>query len=250
MGRWIAILAGLVGGLLGFWKKPPLLVVLAINLIPVAGVLWFGWSALALLLLYWIENVFVGVFNTLKLRAYERHVSGVLELFRLSNFFVLHYGMFTLVHGIFAVLIGTVFAPEGASEAVGLGRAGGGFEPWSFLIAVASIGALQLADFLRWRADKGWQQGSANRQMFAPYGRIVVMHITIIGGAAVLGATGMPASYIALLAVLKTFIEAGWSLANRNSTGASSAAGLSLQWNGRSFTIGRDGRLHESQGGR
>jgi len=237
MGRWIAILASLFGGLLGFWKKPPLLVVLAINLVPVAGVLWFGWSPLVLLLLYWAENVFVGVFNTLRLRAYEAHGAGLPGPFRLSNFFVMHYGMFTLVHGIFAVVVGTLFAaPVEGGEVLGAGaRAGSGFEPWSFLVALASIGLLHLTDFLRWRANKGWEQGSADAQMFAPYGRIIVLHITIIGGAVVLAATQAPASYIALLAVLKTFIEAGWSLMSDRQL-AEGAPGLTMTINGRRWT--------------
>ena len=234
MGRWIALLASLLGGLLGFWKKPPLLVVLAVNLVPVAGVLWFGWSALVLLLLYWAENVFVGVFNTLRLRAYEAHGGGLPAPFRLSSFFVMHYGMFTLVHGVFAVVVGTLFfAPANGGDAVGAGA--GDFEPWSFMVALASIGLLHLTDFLRWRAGKGWEQGSADAQMFAPYGRIIVMHLTIIGGVAVLAATNAPASYIALLAVLKTFIEAGWSLMSDRQL-AEGSPGFTITVNGRSWT--------------
>ena len=40
---------------------------LAINLLPVACVALFGWSALLLLLIYWAENVIVGVFTFFKM---------------------------------------------------------------------------------------------------------------------------------------------------------------------------------------
>lgn len=233
MGRWFAILAGLLGGLLGIWKRPPLLAILAINLIPVAGVLWFGWSPLALLLLYWAENVFVGVFNTLKLRGYERHRGSGGEPFKLSGFFIIHYGIFTLVHGIFAVIVGTLFFGTEGAEAAGAGLRGGRTETLSYLIALASIGVLHLIDFLRWRSARGWEHGSADAQMFAPYGRIVVMHLTVLGGAAVLAATHAPATYIALMAVLKTFIETGWAmLGDRQAAGG----GMTIAKNGRTWT--------------
>jgi hypothetical protein len=35
--------------------------------IPLAGILWFGWSGTHILLLYWVENVIVGAFNLLRL---------------------------------------------------------------------------------------------------------------------------------------------------------------------------------------
>lgn len=212
MGRWIALLASLVGGALGFWNRPPVLVILLINLIPVAGVLWFAWSPLLLLLLYWAENVFVGVFNWLKLRGFEAQKAPGVEPFRISSFFAMHYGMFTLVHGIFAVVVGgLMFSGDEATHAAGVGREGG-FEWLSFLIAIGSIALLHLTDYVRWRMSQGWKSGSLDRQMMAPYGRIIVMHLTIIGGAAVLAATDAPVTYIALLAVLKTFIETGWAL--------------------------------------
>ena len=37
------------------------------NLIPLIGVLFFGWSVWNILIVYWLENGIVGVFNVLKM---------------------------------------------------------------------------------------------------------------------------------------------------------------------------------------
>jgi cation transporter-like permease len=117
---------------------------------------------------------------------------------------VLHYGLFTLVHGIFAVVIGLLFAPPGAAEA--------GPDWLSFAGAALALSVIHLGDYLRWRETRGWEARSADAQMFAPYGRIIVMHLTVLVGAFILIQTKAPVAYIALLAVLKTFIETGWAL--------------------------------------
>jgi hypothetical protein len=233
MAGWMVLLVSVLGGLLlGLFKRPPLLLILALNLVPVAGVLWAGWSPLQLLLLYWIENVAVGVFNYLKLRGYEAHSPArPPEPFKLSSFFAMHYGMFTLVHGVFALVVGSFFG--GASANAG---AWAGLDWLSFAAAALSLVAIHLTDWLRWRAAEGWNEGSADGQMFAPYGRVIVMHLTVLGGAFILAATKAPVAYVALLAVLKTFIETGWAMMGQKESAA--AGPMTMEMNGRRWTVG------------
>ena len=51
------------------------------------------------------------------------------------------------------------------------------------------------------------------RQMFAPYGRLVVLHVTIIFGAVLIGVTGAPAAAIVVLVLLKIALDLGLHLA-------------------------------------
>lgn len=237
MAGWFVLLVSVVGGILvGFLKRPPLLVILGLNLVPVAGVLWAGWSPLQLLLLYWLENVAVGVFNALKLRDYEAHRPEVGSPFRLSNFFMMHYGLFTLVHGVFALVVGSLFAgPETP------GGAWAGLDWLSFAAAALALAAIHFSDYLRWRAVAGWTEGSADAQMFAPYGRIIVMHLTVLGGAFILAASHAPVAYVALLALLKTFIETGWAMMGQKQM-AGGASGLTMTINGRTWRPGKPPR--------
>jgi hypothetical protein len=209
--RWIVPLAAVLGGvLIGLLRKPPTLLVLAVNLAPVAGVLWLGWSPLQLLLLYWLENVVVGVFNWAKLKDYEtQRPEPAGAPFAASNFFAGHYGAFTAAHGLFAVVVGVLFAQNSTDpDAQSAWTAADG---WSLLATFFGLAAVHLGDYLHWRGREGWKEASIDAQMYAPYGRIIVMHLTIIGGAFILAATHAPVAYVALLAVFKTFIETGWA---------------------------------------
>ena len=49
--------------------------------------------------------------------------------------------------------------------------------------------------------------------MFAPYGRLVILHVTIIFGAILIGVTGAPASAIVVLVLLKIALDLGLHLA-------------------------------------
>ncbi len=66
--------------------------------------------------------------------------------------------------------------------------------------------------------------------MFAPYGRLVVLHVTIIFGGLLIGVTGAPAAAIVVLVLLKIALDLGLHLAeHRNAekrpSGAASEAG-------------------------
>jgi hypothetical protein len=83
------------------WKSPSVIVLVLANLIPLGGVLFFGWQVFPIMFLFWLENVVVGAFNVVKMilaRGPGSHVG--VKLF-LVPFFTVHYGIFTLVHGVF-----------------------------------------------------------------------------------------------------------------------------------------------------
>ena len=86
------------------------------NAIPLAGVLFLGWSVWTILILYWLENGIVGVFNVLKMaraqgpdtadrRAIAQNPVPSGSKLALIPFFVIHYGLFWFVHGIFVLTL-------------------------------------------------------------------------------------------------------------------------------------------------
>ena len=82
----------------------PLISLLAANSIPLFGVLFFGWDAFGIILLYWSENVVVGFYNVLKIafvkvKDPKEHLG---KLFMIP-FFMIHFGGFTGVHGVFVL---------------------------------------------------------------------------------------------------------------------------------------------------
>src|SRR5690348_18190227 len=77
---------------------PTAAVLIAANLVPLAGVLFFGWSVFSTLLLFWVENVIVGAFNVLRMLVAQPQIGAMwaAKLFMIP-FFTFHYGMFVKI---------------------------------------------------------------------------------------------------------------------------------------------------------
>src|SRR5262245_8003810 len=109
----------------------------AANCLPLLGVLFLGWVAFAIVVLYWSENVVIGAINVLKMitcdpydsllvlgnvdpsdklnsERMQRSRGDSVKVLRLANhgsklffvpFFIVHYGIFCMVHGVFIFVI-------------------------------------------------------------------------------------------------------------------------------------------------
>jgi len=189
-------------------KLPTVITLVLANSIPLAGVLFLGWETFPLVFLFWIENVIVGGFNVLKmlLCAPQNGVNWLAKAF-LIPFFCFHYGMFTLVHGIFVVgLFGKQFR-QGAPGPDGelFVRLISEQHLWVAVLALtASHGFSFVWNYLL-RGE--YRTASLPALMRQPYGRVVVLHVAILGGGFLLMALGSPVAGLALLVVLKIALD-------------------------------------------
>jgi hypothetical protein len=179
------------------------------NLVPLAGVLLFGWNMLTILLLYWAENAIIGVFNALKMGVIARTNRKPQEL-ALIAFFLFHYGIFWAGHGVFLLVGGTLTGLVGQSELQEILTAGWFFADSQRLVSLLALAAGHayafLVHFLRPRL---YHSLTVDAQMVQPYGRVIVMHVTILGSAALtvfLGWQKAPVPVI-LLVLLKILFE-------------------------------------------
>jgi hypothetical protein len=199
-------------------------VLVAVNLIPLIGVAFWGWSLMLILVLYWIESGIVGAINVFKIaRAQGPTTFGVggsrmsirmtglaagLARGGIIGFFILHYGMFWVVHGIFVFLL-PLFA--GLSTAGESGPGPMDFGPLP--LEGVGLSALGLAVshgvsfFTNYLGRGEYLHVSPEQQMMSVYGRVVVLHVTILLGAFVVGFFGTPLAALVLLVGLKTLID-------------------------------------------
>jgi hypothetical protein len=193
-----------------------------VNLVPLAGVLWFGWRMFDVLMLFWMESVVIGVINLLRM-AVRLFGAGELKGVVLIPFFTVHYFGFCAAHGLILVL---VFGPPGLSPAQVLG-ASGFFEiirqllseptlRWGLIAIAASHLFSFLANFL-WAGE--WRRTGIDILMGAPYGRIMLMHVVLVIGAAIFMAIGQPIYALALLVALKILADASAHLRERRKLG-------------------------------
>lgn len=197
-----------------------LLMIVVGNLIPVCGVLALGWDAGAILILYWIENFIVGAFTLPRILMAQgpapaaRSVIGGTPLaarIGVALFFCVHYGIFWAVHGVFAFLLAASFAfgqPVGEPRFAWIGA--------SFWLGALGLVLLHAVDFWRnWLKPGRWRGAEPKAEMFRPYGRLVVLHLTVLLGAFGLVSLGAPAWTMTLLCLGKMILELAGELGPR-----------------------------------
>jgi hypothetical protein len=195
---------------------PSLLALLAANAVPLFGALFLGWSAGAILGLYWAESAVVGLFTVLKILGCRG--TGPVQAPRvfLAAFFVVHFGIFMLVHGVFVLVVaGAVaaggFAGLGSSFELQPGRLAEGILAFAgdALVALVALLLSHGFSFVRNFLLGGERlRLSPPAAMMQPYGRIFVMHLTLLFGTMLALAVGSSPLVVALLVVLKTAVDA------------------------------------------
>jgi hypothetical protein len=193
------------------------------NLVPLVGVLFLDWNVWTILIVYWLENGVVGAINVLKMRrAAGPYVQGRVSMSfngrpvdeastnALVGFFILHYGIFWAVHGVFVLSLASgAFGPVGAEPAAGP-------SPWTILVAAVGLLISHGVSYrLNYIGRGEYLHTSAAAQLFAPYGRLVILHVTIIVGAIAIEETGAPVAAIVILVGLKIALDLGFHFLER-----------------------------------
>jgi hypothetical protein len=211
------------GPAFGSWLS--IAIVLISNLIPLIGVLYWGWSTFVLLMLYWAETVIIAFWTLMRIligadfaKNFFGEITGRLFFF---GFFLVHSCGFMLGHFIFlwafysgkvrnSTLDEAFFQSLQTEFWNGIVIANGLLIP----LAVSFIGrgiafVIEMAKLPLWRRlvdddpVEGRQPGALVGGLYA---RIIIMHLVILGGAALAQKYGALAPLVLLIAA-KTFVD-------------------------------------------
>jgi hypothetical protein len=217
--------------------KLPLWLQVGANLLSLVLALLLGWPPAMVLLLYWAENVVVAFWQVPRIllargdhglvpaslvQGAFRRMNGLppdvaeelgrqasaainRQLPRLSNlfvalFFLVHYGLFTFVHGqfVFHLFLHQAMTPENLTNL--LGTPG---------IALALLG-MMISHGMAFFEDLGsGRLATANpgKVMTEPYPRIIVLHLVVLGSGLLLTFLPLPQIGVVLLVLIKTFMD-------------------------------------------
>ncbi len=168
------------------------------------GIVLFSWQTFTVLAFYWLENVVIGGFTLLRIFAAGARTERHAESLGSGVFFTAHYGLFCLVHGIFvATLFGNFSSAHGLFDPVLLmiGRIGG---DWIGLLVIVSMVVAAAFDAMRaWSSMNPDDENVIKTIMFEPYGRIIVLHLVLIGGGFLMQLLQAPALAALLLVAFK-----------------------------------------------
>ena len=199
-------------------RRPSWPLALATALLPLAGVLLFDWPVVAVIGLYWLDNLLVGIFHALKMwaaqgrmldPAYEAalraqtqwsdtqkdqmvHNAAAFQHHLMPWFFLVHYGLFCAGHGAFIA-----FLFDGA------------FGDFGSAVGLAALAVMLVQHGLDWRAFRADAELVALPRvllMFQPYPRVIALHIALLFGM-VPALAGYPLVAAVLLAAVKYWID-------------------------------------------
>ncbi len=208
-------------------KLGGLLQVLGLNAVPIGGVMLAGWSTATGLALYWCETLLGTAVNALRIALHRRltkkrgHFRGQLgvnvgesgnQVSRQRptqwNSFLAEYLVgslvFTLAHGLFlAFILGGLLKSWPTRDEMFYGLAG---------IALFQAGGLAF-DLLSLR---DWPFARLKLQVQSAMGRVVLVHLAIIFGMALLFWLEKPGSFFWVFGGLKTLSDIGGLFASRS----------------------------------
>ncbi|MEF8843426.1 MAG: DUF6498-containing protein [Haloarculaceae archaeon] len=211
-------------------RRAALVALLAANAVPLLGVVLLGWSMQGLLVVYWLESGVIGAFNVPKiLYAHGAETAATRSKARrlktndrtvtlpdgpervpetptrrpenrsVARFFLGHYGGFWAVHGVFVGFL-PLFAD-------GAGFVGGSELPTLALAAGAAAVSHGVSYRRNYIEDGEWRTVSPGGRLYAPYDRVLVMHVTIVIGAFAVTLLGTPAGALVVMVLVKTALD-------------------------------------------
>ncbi len=185
------------------------IVLIAANLLPLWAVLTGAAGVGDVFVIYWFENVVVWFTTMVKIVTARGGTADLTGNVLTAAFFAFHFGMFTLVHGLFSFILANLTG----------GLTG---EPRTWLMLAAAILASHLVSLgLNWFGQGERNVVTARQAMAMPYPRMIVLHLAVIGGFFLLLGLGRPdGSYdavgpVALLCGLKTVLDVFFHLRER-----------------------------------
>ncbi|MBI2993048.1 MAG: hypothetical protein HYY48_02590 [Gammaproteobacteria bacterium] len=161
---------------------------------PLAGTFFAGWDVGSLLVLYWMENIVIGLSGVCKLLVFDFHHAGA-EAMAYSvlgvPFYLAHYGLFCYGHGL---LLQKFYLNVALSSYL----AQGGL--WALVLALAVVHVVSFrVDFL----DREIRHLSRDDIAFGPYKRLIVLHVSLLLAAAAVTLVPWERSAMIILIAIK-----------------------------------------------
>ena len=183
-----------------------LVLLVAANLLPLAGVFLWEWDVFLLLLLFWCENVVIGLFGIARLVVAADRDTVVTSLVH-PLFFMVHYGGFMFGH--FMVLFGMY---SGHVEDLGVDASPADYYTlivenlnWVAIAALFISHGWSFVENFMGRSE--YERLSPLQALGLPYKRMVITHVALIFGGFFLIETGQPLAGLILLILMKIALD-------------------------------------------
>jgi len=176
------------------------------NAIPLVGVWLWDWDVFLLLLLFWCENVIIGLFGIARLIVAANNDT-LREGLMLPLFFLVHYGGFMFGH--FMVLFGMYSSFQedlgGSAQPEDYYRLVIEHVNWIVIVAVFISHGWSFIENYMGRSEH--ERLSPMQAMGLPYKRMVITHVALILGGFFLIHNDQPVGGLVILVLLKIAMD-------------------------------------------
>lgn len=178
------------------------------NVLPLYLVITGQWSLVQILLLFWIENVIIGGLNIIKiLTCADGGLGSVFKKLFMASFFTIHYGIFTWAHGLFIVEIFAQQEPPDM-QIPSFALVVYALQTFALLIpAFFLLGSHLFSLVINYYKGGEYRRTNTGELMSKPYGRVVILHVTVLVGGFIAQALGEPLMALVVLVILKVMID-------------------------------------------
>jgi hypothetical protein len=201
-------------------------ILVAANVVPFLGVAFWGWDALTVVLLFWMENVIIGVLVIARILCVDPAdpATWLRKLFAVP-FFCVHYGAFVAAHG--AIVFKVIGKKDSAQQILDWLR--GAAEDYFLLLALAVLAGSHLFSFFRNYLYRGEVRVARISGLMADaYPRVLVLHVAILSGGFVAEMAGSPLVLLLGLLVLKTWLDLNAHITQHSITDPPATANVRL----------------------
>ena len=181
-------------------------VLVAANLLPLAGVLFWNWDVFLLLLLFWCENVVIGLFGIARLIVAGK-TENTTEGLILPLFFLVHYGGFMFGHFMVLFAMFSSGAEEGGQLAKPVDFYGMVVEKLNWVAFVALFVSHGWSFVENYLGREEYENLTPGQAMALPYRRMIITHVALIVGGFFLVETGQPLAGLILLILMKIGLD-------------------------------------------
>lgn len=193
-------------------------VLILANMVPLVGVLFFGWDGRAIFVIYILETVLIGVINVLKMLTVYilngtknepppspgDNVSG----WGLIPFFIFHYNFFIFVQSVLFFAFSSIWKTSASTQPFDLGTNFSNYLTGDTKLAVISLAIANAYYFINdFIMNDKYRTETMASLMFQPYKRIFVQQFVVILGGFIFMLSGSPAAVAVLFIVLKTVAD-------------------------------------------
>ncbi len=197
--------------------RTSVIILVIANLLTLGISIYQRWSLFEMMVLYWSESAIIGFFNILRMLICQ-NINGkakaelvAAKLFMIP-FFCVHYGIFMFGHWFSILVLFNSSNPLEALRLDPLNMVTSTFPDlllnmnllYAGLCLFASHSYSFLANYIN---KKEYQSTNLQMLMLQPYGRIIIMHLTIIfGGAFIMFLGAHPVTYT-IVVILKILVD-------------------------------------------